>query len=103
MVVNARGLNADLTGKLAHIEAAVFVLYDNLLLSHCSRDLISKRLHQIGQRGAIACLNEGFHRHPRDQRDLAEAVQFFLRDMDARCVRRLACLGVRKALLQKIG
>ena len=31
-------------------------------------DLVAERLDQIGQRGSIACLDEGLHRHAGDER-----------------------------------
>lgn len=44
----------------------------NLLHTHCSCDLIAERLDEIGQRGAIAGLDEGLDRHAGEQSKITQ-------------------------------
>src|SRR5882762_5453683 len=42
------------------------------LLAERAHQLVAQGLHQVGHHGAVAGLHEGFHRHARNDLDVAE-------------------------------
>src|SRR6266702_2959056 len=52
------------------------------LLAERPHELVVQRLHQVGQHGPVAGLDEGFHRHAGDHPDVAETGDLFRRHRD---------------------